>query len=687
MQLRGGTVTADWALWGKTSSDSGYHLLECGDGTIGPTNFEEIADRYSPGTLEDLPQVTFGWLADEAHSYLSVAIHERAIGRSIDAGGREIVFTRLFCVPFYQLAGNAVSYGALFGELNKQELPRPDGAPVTVRPPRGTAGGADPRAMRVAAMLLTSRPVCVLRAERAPMIERLRFLDEVASFLPYGMRGQLSASTWVSSTFEQHKIRLYFAGAAREDRDQVVVWGQDNGEPLGHKYADDFLDWLRLDPDGARATLAKDAEPSGFGQQDICAMLERVGVIPTGLPASIGVGQPNFVGIGTASVEDRLMACARWLDGPEPQRLVPDLQRLRTFLSTPTSEEDRRRYREIIKGGRLLRPDPRLDGTLATELSTVLLQIAFTTPFGYADYCHLEDCAVDGLHVPLLHAVRDVAGADSSRVLLLRLHALGKPTLRGALHDNPVAPEVLIAAANAPDLRRGHAQILCRIAADDLRARADRLDPVSLRMALRRHQFLAPALRRAFPESLDDQLELLDRILSAAYRGGKLDLASVTEILADPTGPPTVALCAAVAYHADPWALPEVARVFLHTLVRDSSFALATRDHLAALLSVPPPPVALQAVTSSPAPPRAVAEARVAEGRVTEGRVTEKAPATATPRDAAGSAAGPGAGRDRSWIHNPDPGSKRFIVIIGSAAIVILIVALVMLLLRLGGHG
>ena len=304
-------VTADWALWGKESHDAGYRLLEYSDGPVPGDTFVEVLNRYSPGTLEDLPQVTVSWLRDHAQrNYVAIAIHDTEHGR-YDAGGRQIVFTRYFCVRYEELAAGAVSYHSMYRELGKSrlgvnsrsrikaELPRFSAAPAGPAP-RALAAAPQPGtpasglAIRVAALLLTGQPVCILGANRIALDMRLRFLDEVMSLLPYGMRSRLSASTWVSSTFQEHKLRLFFASARRQADDHVVTWDRPDPAPIRHRYADDYLSWLINGVHEPAALLAGVNEQMGFGQADIAMMLERLHVSYSEPPAPlIRMYRPN----------------------------------------------------------------------------------------------------------------------------------------------------------------------------------------------------------------------------------------------------------------------------------------------------------------------------------------------------------------------------------------------------------
>ncbi len=86
----------------------------------------------------------------------------------------------------------------------------------------------DGLAMRVAPLLLTGVPVCVLGADETSMDERLRFIDTVMGLLPYGFRAKMTAATWTRATNRNHRFRLFFSSAPRasDKPDHLVPWGE-----------------------------------------------------------------------------------------------------------------------------------------------------------------------------------------------------------------------------------------------------------------------------------------------------------------------------------------------------------------------------------------------------------------------------------------------------------------------------
>jgi len=225
MPYPGGT-TAQWALWGKEADETGAHVLSCSNGPLRTKDFAETITRYSPGDLDALPQYTISWIPDANRDpeYVALGIHElaptdpaRADGRSQrDAAGRVIVFVRLFCVRYADLARMSAGYQDLFQAADQVQLPpsaagrvplilSAEPAPI-LKGPRGRL------AARVAVLLLTGHPVCVVGADDASAAERLRFIDTALAWLPYGLRATLSAGTWADSNSQHLKLRLFFAG-------------------------------------------------------------------------------------------------------------------------------------------------------------------------------------------------------------------------------------------------------------------------------------------------------------------------------------------------------------------------------------------------------------------------------------------------------------------------------------------
>ncbi len=251
-------VVVQWARLGKDQGDSGYRVLDCSNGPFSRAYFDGQLVRYSPGTLQpdQLPQVTVSWSrrrSSEANNseeiYIAIAIYHPFLAEQRDISDRQVMPTDYFCAPYYGLADAEASYLTMYHEFSRLRLPRIPADPIPIALPLPEATILpDSRdawlAQHTAALLLTERPVCVLGAAEIGMLDRLRFIDAVAALLPYGMRSNLSAATWVSSTNRQHKMRLFFSDADRENDDNVVIWRMTDDRPIDDQIAEDYRQLL-----------------------------------------------------------------------------------------------------------------------------------------------------------------------------------------------------------------------------------------------------------------------------------------------------------------------------------------------------------------------------------------------------------------------------------------------------------
>ena len=257
-------VTAEWALWGKEPHDVEYRLLRCSNGPFSASNFEELITRYSPGTLDSLPQVAIAWGASDQEKYLAITIH-RAAGPGLhDASGRKVVLTYCFCVPFRELAAGPVSYQAMYDVFRREQLSAAGNGGIKVDLPVMNVPDPGRRMpMLAASLLLTNVPVCILGADRVDLETRLAFLDSVMALLPYGMRAEMSTSTWTNSIYEEHKFRLFLTSARRHADEHVLRWDPDFVVPVRHD-SGDYLHWLSTSTSTKMDLLARQSRPSGF---------------------------------------------------------------------------------------------------------------------------------------------------------------------------------------------------------------------------------------------------------------------------------------------------------------------------------------------------------------------------------------------------------------------------------------
>jgi hypothetical protein len=555
-------LTAEWALWGMRAEDTQYHLLEHSGATLTGPDFVRHIERYASGTADRLPQYTIGWVPGQggAPEFVTVAIHEHAPyrlappgngGRSrsrYDALGREIVFIRLFCVRFADLAEHMVSYAELLGSVRQHELPPPTsgaGTPdrqrdgswptTTIRiPPRQPVpaddGPAGPLAAAVAARLLTAptAQVCVLGADVVTADERVAFIDSVLSLLPYGMRATLSASTWASPTAQDLKLRLFFASAPRDDRNTRHVRWADPGlagtETLDSEPARLYLDWVLRAGPRARSLVAGQTAPLRFSDADIRQMVAA-------LPRDLTV---------TDTIEDLAASLAEG----NSAAVQAEAKRLRQHLGDPLTPADRDRYRRQIAALGLLRDQWTVDAGTRLDVYQVLFGLAFETPLTYAGYCEIEDQSGGPLPAELRHSMLGLGFATFVPWLLTARAEprFGAEALFEGAARQEVAPEDLLTMLqmDAEAIRPAHRPALYDFGVQYLRARAK-----DARGELAQRGYLTETLETSFPGDQRAQLIRLEDTLRFVH-GESLNRGQIRELFAAPQLHPTAAFEAAL---------------------------------------------------------------------------------------------------------------------------------------------
>ncbi len=643
-------VTAEWALWGKTANDTeDYRLLDWSNGTLGSGTFSEAINRYAPGVLGNLPQVTVSWLkADPEHnrpSYVAMAIHH-AGPRLSDASNRLIEYTSYYCVPYDQLAQGAVSYQAMYAEFAGHQLKVGERKTITTRLPRFSgrpASASADLAGHVAGLLLTGDSICVLDADLPGQVEsRLGFLDSVMSLLPYGMRSMLSASTWVSSTAARNYFRLAFSSAPPRGMRRQVFRDRPAPPAVDHAYARTYYHWL-ADKAEPYAALARMTKPVGFRPVQIKAMLDSLYALPSESgtpevpviqadlpPADPPLHEPEtweaprralHPDVPTAperpsDAADFLSEIAERLS-EKPPGILPLIQ-LEDICEHRAPGGDRQRFRQIIEDRGLLRADMPVNEAERRRYYDLLLRLAIEPPLTYLDYCWLEECAGTAPHRALLAAIDQEWVADL-RVRLLVLNGLcnGAPT--DPVRSLRLAPAEMLAAAADSGLRTDHARIVCDVVITDLMERLPELDRTALRDDLRGHGYLAATLPRAYLAR--NQLESLADLLGFAH-GEHLDGRAVVEILENPGHEPTALLYAAVLELVD-----RENRVLIELAERSFSrglfgyhteFGANKRDRLLRML--PPRELAPPSAGANPDP----TDLHAVIGRLTEVRNPER---------------------------------------------------------------
>lgn len=410
-------IAAQWALWGKEAHETGAHVLRCSTGPLRTKDFAEIITRYTPGGLDVLPQYTISWIPDANREpeYVALGIHEfastdpaRSDGRSHrDAAGRAIVFVRLFCVRYADLAKISVGYQDLVQAADQVQLPRSAAGRVplilSAKPAPISRGAPRRLAERVAVLLLTGHPVCVVGADDASAAERLRFIDTAMAWLPYGLRATMSAGTWADSASQDLKLRLFFAGVPRSpglladgrvsSGDWVVDWGDHKDISVSGGPPQLYQGWLKEVKDQAPMMLAEVTSPERFSPSSLRRMIGN-------LPRDKGI----------AETLDEL---ARSLLVADRSAIKKAVRRLERYIASEPEIEpaDLRQYRERIRGGNLLVNDDRLTPQLKGDLYDSLIRLAFY-PLTYRSYCAIEDCVGGSPHAPLRTALGRCGRAD-----------------------------------------------------------------------------------------------------------------------------------------------------------------------------------------------------------------------------------------------------------------------------------
>lgn len=272
-------VDVQWALYGKDAGASGDRVLACSAGDLAMVNFADAISRFQLGALHRLPQVSVSYAqpVKPGSGYLALAIHKPADDGQValDEDGRPVTYTNYFCLPYGPLAAGGVTYQAVHEAVQDLRLPAANGATlrVTIAARPWPPPVIDPLALRVAALLLTGRSVCVLRAQHVPVAGRLGFIDTVMSLLPYGFRAKMTAATWTRATYRDHRFRLFFSDAPRgsERPDHVVSWDHPETAVITPQdgVAHEYLTWLEDTLIEPMARLNRLTEARGFGDAPV----------------------------------------------------------------------------------------------------------------------------------------------------------------------------------------------------------------------------------------------------------------------------------------------------------------------------------------------------------------------------------------------------------------------------------
>ncbi len=241
------------------------------------------------------------------------------------------------------------------------------------------------------------------------------------------------------------------------------------------------------------------------------------------------------IGPGPTDVAQMLRECAAALWIGDYKRAKDRMSALRAYADGEFTVEDQRRCRDIVTRDRLLRLEPRV-GNLGGEFYDLVLRLAFGRPFGYPQYCDVENCLAQfggtgslPYHRPVLEAIDRIETPDV-RVLALTRYHLGSERLQKWFQSHQVDVRGLIIALAAgewpiPD----HADIAFTVLGSYLGKLGQEDDRRAAAAALRDNGYLAGALFRRYRKSTAPQVRVLTPILRTAYPQG-LDATDIVEV-------------------------------------------------------------------------------------------------------------------------------------------------------------
>ena len=561
-------VSAQWALKGKQPDGEDYRILACSTGDLTRANFADALSRFQLGELSTLPQVSVSYArhgTQPESSHVALALHwyategqRYANGVSTrDNQGRPTAYTSYFCLPYQRLASAAIGYLDMYEALRAVTLIVADGPPIEVPivTPASRIPGANDLAVRVAPLLLTGQPVCVLGAEDASLLERLHFINAVMDLLPYGFRSRMSAATLTRATHRNHRFRLFFSSTPRADETgYIVAWGDDPGLiPIPGGQAGEYFDWLR-DNLGPLSRLAELTSEWGFSHRDTLQALEsvlgtrhRFHPRPRNAVASLNGGPrplalpppPPQADLG----QQALIACAEHVHRENPTRLRSDINELKKLAEADISESSRARYQSLIISLGLLRSDFPVEDKYRERLYDALLRLAFGVPLCYRAYCCVEESAgvARGAapHPQLLTAMVKSEPSDPLVSAIARglLWAADEKKLNKWLTSGQVDVTLLIELLARDNPYPQHARIVCDIILTYLLRAQGCYQPQRVRAALQEQGFLARALQKYHPDQDQYQLDVLYKLLKFAYPqpaatpGQDLSRAAIQQIL------------------------------------------------------------------------------------------------------------------------------------------------------------
>ncbi len=572
-------VRAQWALHGKVLDDEGYQVIACSTGDLSKANFTDALGRFALGALDTLPQVSLSYLQPAARvsggGYLALAIHwspgngkRHAAGVGhVDNQGRPTTFTSYFCAPYASLAPRCLTYLDMYQAFGDVTLPTRDGPPLDLllAPAGQRAPGIDALAMRVAPLLLTGVPVCVLGAEETGVDERLRFIDTVMALLPYGFRARMTAATWTRATNRNHRFRLFFSSEPRaaDKPDEVVHWGEPERVKIPSKAARAYYGWLN-DKFKPLASLTQLNREYGFGDAadtrtlDLVLRFSRSPQEPPALEPPPPADPARTTdrarpAQGADPVTRILVECAEHARTLSVNLVRQDISDLQARLkSGQVDDRHRERYRRLITQSGLLSSGSWLQRNNEVRLYETLLALAFGLPVGYPAFCQIEDSLAgasgQGVHQALLAAIARVGPGDLRTRILVAAELEPRKLLKSLGSSGADGHALIRELALGGWHRRQHGRTFCDVTLGYLRERQGRYSIAEVQRVLLRCGYLAQPLRDIGSEQY--QVHAIAQLLVAAfpldaYPAG-LDKTVVNAILASAPDAPTQALLAAI---------------------------------------------------------------------------------------------------------------------------------------------
>jgi hypothetical protein len=297
-------VDAQWALFERREhrdyggrERQGYGIIASSEG-LEADRFTEFFQHYliPEERLPGLRQAAIVPFPGLVEPQIAIAIHDWERG----GGGRSSPLTSCYIVPFHQIARWRLSYASLIEGFGAIRLPRPglestsEKFPIVVgnveveprypdRPPAG-------RAIYAAVMILDSN-VCIVGADEMPYEERIRFIDDVARLLPFGMRNWLPVATYGDGY--KREFGLYFSDGEypsdfptfRPDGLRLLDWRHElpssnvlsslaessRLSPLARSY----LKWLGRSTSVRIDELARMTE-EGYSREDLTSLIRHI---------------------------------------------------------------------------------------------------------------------------------------------------------------------------------------------------------------------------------------------------------------------------------------------------------------------------------------------------------------------------------------------------------------------------